>query len=95
MKGKRLKNLFTLKKESGNLAERLIKGQVVNAQNAELIYILKNENQKLKDKINEMNIENETSLALRRKQLSEQSNTSNEKELLVEKVRMLMEVNFF
>ena len=40
-----------------------------------------------------MNIENETSLALRRKQLSEQSNTSNEKELLVEKVRMLMEVN--
>lgn len=93
MKGKRLKNLFTLKKESGNLAERLIKGQVVNAQNAELIYILKNENQKLKDKINEMNIENETSLALRRKQLSEQSNTSNEKELLVEKVRMLMEVN--
>ena len=59
-----------------------------------MIYILKNENQKLKDKINEMNLENETSMALRRKQMSEQSNTSNEKELLLEKVRMLMEVSF-
>jgi hypothetical protein len=40
-----------------------------------------------------MNLEYETSLALRRKQMSEQSNTSNEKELLLEKVRMLMEVS--
>ena len=75
------------------MAERLIKGQVINAQNAELIYVLKNENQKLKDRINEMNIENETSMALRRKQISEQNNTSNEKELLLEKVRMLVEVS--
>ena len=75
------------------MAERLIKGQVINAQNAELIYVLKNENQKLKDRINEMNIENETSMALRRKQISEQNNTFNEKELLLEKVRMLVEVS--
>lgn len=82
-----------LEKESANLAERLIKGQVVNAQNAELIYVLKNENQKLKDKQNEMTLENETSQSLRRKQLSEQSHNFNEKEILLEKVRRLIEEN--
>jgi hypothetical protein len=55
--------------------------------------VLKNENQKLKDKQNEMTLENETSQALRRKQMSEQSNTFNEKELLLEKVRILGDEN--
>ena len=80
-------------KESGNLAERLIKGQVVNAQNAECIYVLKNENQKLKDKIKEMSLESEATNELRRKQLSEQMSSSSEKEQLHEKVNMLLEEN--
>lgn len=74
------------------MAERLIKGQVINAQNAECIYVLKNENQKLKDKISEMQIEYESSNELRRKQQNEQSLNNNEKELLHEKVTMLLEV---
>ncbi len=39
-----------------------------------------------------MNLENETTLAIRRKQMSEQTISSNEKDLLQEKVRMLIEV---
>ena len=68
------------------MADRLIKGQVINAQNAESIYILKNENQKLKDKIEE--------LVQQQSQNKEQSNdNTNEKELLHEKVNMLLEVS--
>jgi len=43
-----------LEKESASLAERLIKGQVVNAQSNEALDILKNENLKLKDRMNEL-----------------------------------------
>jgi hypothetical protein len=74
------------------LAERLIKGQVVNAQNAESIYVLKNDNQKLKDRINELQLECAQSNELRRKQMSEQSVNSNEREALNERVTMLTEV---
>lgn len=79
-------------KESAQLAERLIKGQVVNAQNAESIYVLKNDNQKLKDRINELQLECAQSNELRRKQMSEQSVNSNEREALNERVTMLTEV---
>ncbi|CAF0773595.1 unnamed protein product [Brachionus calyciflorus] len=82
-----------LEKESAHLADRLIKGQVVNAQQEESIYVLKNENQKLKDKIKEMEIEYETSNELRRKQQNEQNLNNNEKEMLHEKVNMLLEEN--
>ena len=81
-----------LEKESANLAERLIKGQVTNAQNAESIYILKNENQKLKDKINEMHLENETNLELNRKKLVEQNFNSSENNQLQEKIDLLLKV---
>ena len=69
----------------------MIKGQVTNAQNAELIYILKNENQKLKDKINEMQLENETNLELNRKKLVEHNFNSSENEQLQEKINLLLE----
>jgi hypothetical protein len=75
------------------LADRLIKGQVVNAQNAECIYVLKNENQKLKDKLHELQVENENTIELRKKQMVEQSETTNEKELLHEKVNYLLQEN--
>lgn len=74
------------------MAERLIKGQVVNAQNAESIYVLKNENQKLKDKISELQLECEQSNELRKKQLNEQCISSSEREALNERVTMLLEV---
>lgn len=74
------------------MADRLIKGQVVNAQSAESIYILKNENQKLKDKIADLQSQYEQEVEQRRKQTSEQDNTSNEREILHEKVNMLLEV---
>jgi hypothetical protein len=80
-------------KESANLAERLIKGQVVNAQTAESIYILKNENQKLKDKIVEIQREYETNMEQNRRRLTEHDNTNNEKEILSEKVNLLLQVN--
>ena len=73
----------TFLKESANLADRLIKGQVINAQNAESIYILKNENQKLKDKIEEL---------MQQTQIKQTNDLTNEKELLHEKVNMLLEV---
>lgn len=79
--------------ESANLADRLIKGQVINAQNAEAIYVLRNENQKLKDKLNELQLLNESSQEQRRKELSQQTNSSNENELLHVKVNMLLEVS--
>lgn len=65
---------------------------MTNAQNAELIYILKNENQKLKDKINEMQLENETNLELNRKKLVEHNLNSSENEQLQEKINLLLEV---
>ena len=65
----------------------------MNAQSAESIYILKNENQKLKDKIAELQTNYEAATELRRKQLSDQSNTTNEREILHEKVNMLLEEN--
>ena len=74
------------------MAERLIKGQVVNAQNAECIYVLRNENQKLKDKINEMKIENENSLERAKQQINEKNANSSENEMLHEKVNSLLEV---
>ena len=76
------------------MAERLIKGQVINAQNAECIYVLKNENQKLKDRLAEMQLEHERKLELERKHLNEQNLNSNENQLLHEKVNMLVEVIF-
>ena len=83
-----------LLQESASLAERLIKGQVVNAQNAECIYVLKNENQKLKDKVSEMASQTEHSKELRRQQSDQRSNKLDENELLHEKVSMLLEVSF-
>ncbi len=74
------------------MADRLIKGQVTNAQNAECIYVLRNENQKLKDKISEMHLENEKNLENERKQLNEQCLNTNEIEILTDKVNMLLEV---
>lgn len=65
----------------------------MNAQNAESIYVLKNENQKLKDKINELQLECEQSNELRRKQMSEHSMNSNERDVLCERVNLLMEVS--
>jgi hypothetical protein len=59
---------------------------VVNAQNAESIYILKNENQKLKDKIEEL---------MQQSQIKQTTDLTNEKELLHEKVNMLLEVSIF
>lgn len=82
-----------LEKESANLAERLIKGQVTNAQNAELIYILKNENQKLKDKINEMQIESDTASEQNRIKQVEHTINSSEMELLQQKIGILLEEN--
>jgi hypothetical protein len=76
------------------LANRLIKGQVDNAQSAENIYILKNENQKLKDKVAELQMNYENAAEFRRKHINEQDNTSNEREILHEKVNMLLEVSF-
>ncbi len=77
------------------MANRLIKGQVENAQSAESIYILKNENQKLKDKVAELQANYENAAEFRRKHMSEQDNTSNEREILHEKVNMLIEVGIF
>ncbi len=59
---------------------------MVNAQNAESIYILKNENQKLKDKIEEL---------MQQSQIKQTTDLTNEKELLHEKVNMLLEVSIF
>ncbi|RMZ95686.1 ecotropic viral integration site 5 -like protein [Brachionus plicatilis] len=82
-----------LEKESAQLADRLIKGQVINAQQLESIDVLKNENQKLKDKIKEMEIEYANSNELRKKELNEKNVNNNEKEMLHEKVNMLLEEN--
>lgn len=82
-----------LEKESANLAERLIKGQVVNAQNAESIYILKNENQKLKDKLVEMEAEHEKALELGRQQMNEKNINSSEIGELQGKIEMLQQEN--
>lgn len=75
------------------MAERLIKGQVINAQNAESIYVLKNDNQKLKDRLAEMQLENEKAIELGRKQLNDQTINSNEMGELQAKIEMLNEVN--
>lgn len=64
----------------------------MNAQNAESIYVLKNENQKLKDKINELQLECEQSNELRKKQMTEQNMNSNERDALNERVSILLEV---
>lgn len=64
----------------------------MNAQNAESIYVLKNENQKLKEKINELQLECEHSNELRRKQMSEHSLSSSERDALNERVNVLLEV---
>lgn len=82
-----------LEKESANLAERLIKGQVVNAQNAECIFVLKNENTKLKDKIAEMEAENEKTIEFGRQQQNEKNENSNEMGELHAKIEMLMQEN--
>lgn len=65
----------------------------MNAQNAESIYVLKNENQKLKEKINELQLECEHSNELRRKQMSEHSLSSSERDALNERVNVLLEVS--
>lgn len=75
------------------MADRLIKGQVINAQQQESIDVLKNENQKLKDKIKEMEIEYTNSNELRQKELDEKNINKNEKEMLHVKVSMLLEEN--
>ena len=67
---------------------------MINAQNAECIYVLKNENQKLKDRLAEMQLEHERALELERKHLNEQNLNSSENQLLHEKVNMLVEVKF-
>ncbi len=59
---------------------------MINAQNAESIYILKNENQKLKDKIEEL---------MQQSQIKQTNDLTNEKELLHEKVNMLLEVCYW
>lgn len=82
-----------LEKESANLAERLIKGQVTNAQNAESIYILKNENQKLKDKINELQQQFEQTNELHQSQKKLVEQNSSDYEELQEKIARLMEEN--
>jgi len=87
------KSATFLFQESANLAERLIKGQVINAQNAESIYVLKNDNQKLKDKLIELEREKEKALELGRQQLNEQSINSNEISQLHAKIEMLNEEN--
>lgn len=82
-----------LEKESGNLAERLIKGQVVNAQNAECIFVLKNDNTKLKDKMAEIQAENERTIELGRQQQNEKNENSNEMGELHAKIEMLIQEN--
>ena len=59
-----------------------------------MIYILKNENQKLKDKINEMQIENEKNLEISRRKLVEHNLNSSENDQLQVKVNILLEVNY-
>jgi hypothetical protein len=66
---------------------------VVNAQNAECIYILRNENQKLKDKLAELRAENERALELGRQQLNEQHINSTEMGELLAKIEMLQQEN--
>lgn len=78
-----------LEKESASLAERLIQGQVVNAQNGESIDQLKNSNKKLFDKIMEFEANSyENSIV---------SNNFNEKineiQILNEKMKSLVEEN--
>ena len=75
-------------KESASLAERLIQGQVVNAQNGESIDQLKNNNKKLLDRISEYEANSyENSIV---------SNNFNEKineiQILNEKLKSLVEV---
>lgn len=67
---------------------------MVNAQNAEDIYRLKNDNQKLKDKINELQLLNQSNKE--QSQLQQlQALNSNENEMLHEKVNMLLQVFTF
>ena len=65
---------------------------MINAQNAECIYVLRNENQKLKDKINDMKIESDNSLERAKKQINEKNVNSSENEILHQKVNSLLEV---
>jgi len=71
----------------------LIKGQVVNAQSAETIYVIKNENQKLKDRLVELEGDKEKALEMGRQQLHEQSINSNEIGQLHAKIEALNEEN--
>lgn len=80
-----------LEKESVNLAERLIKGQVVNAQNSELIDILKNENKKLKEKLNELEIRNKENESLL--SFNQNNDQENEIQMLTQQVTTLMHEN--
>ncbi len=66
---------------------------MINAQNAESIYVLKNDNQKLKDKLIELEREKEKALELGRQQLNEQSINSNEISQLHAKIEVLNEEN--
>ncbi len=71
----------------------MIKGQVVNAQSAETIYVIKNENQKLKDRLVELEGDKEKALEMGRQQLHEQSINSNEIGQLHAKIEALNEEN--
>lgn len=66
---------------------------MINAQQQESIDVLKNENQKLRDKIKEMEIEYTNSNELRQKELNEKKENKNEKQMLHEKVNMLLQEN--
>jgi cyclophilin family peptidyl-prolyl cis-trans isomerase len=88
-------NLF--KKESENLANRLIEGQVLNAQYAEESYQLKRENSTLKKQIEDINQLNNITIERKNSNLSDFIITSNnnELEILNETVNRLSAVCFF
>lgn len=66
---------------------------MVNAQNAECIYVLRNENQKLKDKLAGLRAENERAVELGRQQLNEKHISSSEMGELQAKIEMLQQEN--
>jgi hypothetical protein len=86
---------FFSEKESATLANRLIEGQVLNAQYAEESYQLKRENATLKKQLGQMN--NQTIIENNHTNPSDFNLVSNNEELesLRETVERLSDVSFY